>query len=200
MTFPFRPKRLLVYVIVSDDGMAPNLTNSICTLALCKPVIRRVAIPEQDWVIGMSTTKDGTNKLIYAMPVTEKLSFKDYSINPLYQCKQPTSTNPNGDNIFIFDDGHTNIRANAAHALRPDKIQSHLSSPEVLISDQFWFFGKEAPRLPDRFTDTRLVQGARRGHKPITDNKICQDFYDWLCQTYPLGIHGQHRDTKNPAI
>ena len=35
--------RLFTYVIVSDSGFAPNPYWGYCTLATCKPVIRRVA-------------------------------------------------------------------------------------------------------------------------------------------------------------
>jgi hypothetical protein len=42
---------LFTYCIPYDDGAAPNPFWGLCTLAICKPSIRRVA-KEGDWVVG----------------------------------------------------------------------------------------------------------------------------------------------------
>jgi hypothetical protein len=41
--------RLFSYTIPVDDGAAPNPFRGMCTLAICKPTIRRVA-KKGDWV------------------------------------------------------------------------------------------------------------------------------------------------------
>ena len=41
------------YVIKRDFGFAPNPFGEFCTLATCKPVIRKVA-NVNDWVFGIS--------------------------------------------------------------------------------------------------------------------------------------------------
>jgi len=42
---------LYTYCIPYDDGAAPNPYWGICTLVICKPVIRRTA-EVGDWIVG----------------------------------------------------------------------------------------------------------------------------------------------------
>ena len=37
--------KLYSYIVVSDNGYAPKPTGGVCTLAYCKPTLRRVAQP-----------------------------------------------------------------------------------------------------------------------------------------------------------
>lgn len=46
-----RPPQLFSYVIPTDDGAAPNPSWGECSLAICKPAIRKGADVD-DWVIG----------------------------------------------------------------------------------------------------------------------------------------------------
>ncbi len=189
----FHPKRLLVYVVASDDGMAPNIAGNICSLALCKPVVRRVAVPGEDWIVGMSTSTHGANRVIYVMPVERKLSYAIYAKKPEFYCKKPTKQQPNNDNIFVNSSSGLVVSPHAMHANRPDKLEKHLSSSYVLLSRRFWYFGASAPQLPEIFNETRLVQGARRGHKPIEEAETCRAFERWISR-YSMGIQGSPRD------
>ena len=78
--------RIFSYVLRHDDGAAPNPFWGICTLTICKPVIRRNA-SEKDWIIGTgsknSKLKDGkiydfSKNLVYAMKVSKILSLSKY--------------------------------------------------------------------------------------------------------------------------
>ena len=74
--------RLYSYTIPYDDGAAPNPFWGVCTLAICKPAIRRTA-SEGDWIVatGSKNTKDQgdlSNKVIYAMKVTKKMTLQEY--------------------------------------------------------------------------------------------------------------------------
>lgn len=73
--------RLLTYTIPIDDGAAPNPFRGMCTLAICKPGIRRVA-GKGDWVAGLGSKKapsgDLSKHLVYAMRVEEVLSLEEY--------------------------------------------------------------------------------------------------------------------------
>jgi hypothetical protein len=76
-----RPPLIYSYVIPNDYGAAPNISHGVCTLAICKPKIRRVARPG-DWVVATGSTKSGhEGKLIYAMEVTEVMPMKNYEEN-----------------------------------------------------------------------------------------------------------------------
>lgn len=45
--------RVFTYVLDHDTGFAPNPFHGWCTLAGCKPVIRRTARID-DWIVGMT--------------------------------------------------------------------------------------------------------------------------------------------------
>ena len=50
--------RLFSYVVAHDTGFSPNPFFGYCTLACCKPVIRRSA-QAGDWVVGLGRTSLG---------------------------------------------------------------------------------------------------------------------------------------------
>ena len=67
---------LYSYTVAIDSGFAPNPFYGFCTLACCKPGIRRTA-QEGDYVVGIGPKGPG-NHLVYAMRVTETVEFDDY--------------------------------------------------------------------------------------------------------------------------
>jgi hypothetical protein len=73
--------RLFTYTIPIDDGCAPNPFRGMCSLAICKPGIRRVA-REYDWVAGLGSkaapSGDLSQHLVYAMKMERVLSLKAY--------------------------------------------------------------------------------------------------------------------------
>src|SRR5579862_7115644 len=95
---------VFTYVVDRDFGFAPNPFGGTCTLATCKPIIRRVA-RVGDWVCGMGGQRLGaTGKLIFAMRVTRTLNFDEYSEDEGLQFKKPTRNGSLltlvGDNIY----------------------------------------------------------------------------------------------------
>ena len=67
---------LYSYVVAYDSGFAPNPFNGFCTLATCKPEIRKRA-NIGDWIIGTGSHREGVRRggfLVYAMRVEEALS------------------------------------------------------------------------------------------------------------------------------
>lgn len=83
--------RIHSYVVRYDSGFAPNPFYSYCTLATCKPGIRRSA-NVGDWVVG-SGSKDRSvrrgGRLVYAMRITESMTFDEYSRDPRFESKKP---------------------------------------------------------------------------------------------------------------
>ena len=73
--------RLFSYRIVHDSGAAPNPFWGRCTLAICKPAIRRAAVPG-DWVLATgslhSSVGDLSHSVVYAMRVDDRMSMEDY--------------------------------------------------------------------------------------------------------------------------
>lgn len=76
-------------MIVTDSGFAPNPYWGYCTLATCKPLIRRTAKPG-DWVIGVGSKAGvGSGKLVYAMHVSEVIAFEQYNSDSRFTPKKP---------------------------------------------------------------------------------------------------------------
>ena len=63
---------LFSYCLRYDAGAAPNPFWDICTLTICKPVIRRTA-KRGDWVIGIGSREFKeiyiTKSIVYAMEI-----------------------------------------------------------------------------------------------------------------------------------
>lgn len=73
--------RLFTYTMPIDDGAAPNPFFGMCTLAICKPGIRRAA-QSGDWVAGLGGKRcpsgDLSGHLVYAMHVEQVLTMREY--------------------------------------------------------------------------------------------------------------------------
>lgn len=195
MTDLYRPRRLLVYVLASDNGLAPNITGGVLTLSVCKPVVRRTARVGLDWLVGMSTNRHGKTRLVYASTVARKIPFGDYWADPTFAMKKPTPQATHGDNFFApGPDGTLAVAVpECAHANSPGRIQRDLNAPVSVVGGPFWYFGANAPHLPDGLHNTRLVQGNRRGHRVVEGDAV-ERFYTWLMAYAAPGIHGAPRD------
>ena len=192
----YLPLRLISYVVASDTGLAPNITGDFCTLAVCKPVIRRVAQINEDLILGFSIPSHGRNRLIYAMQAEEKLAFEDYFKDPRFQCKKPDQ-DIRGDNFFKKAGDHYKIAFNnAAHFGKEGPVSRDLKTPLSVIAKTFWYFGDNAPELPKSIiknSTIALPDRSRRGHRVNKDPKLIESLINWLHQ-YPSGVHGTPRD------
>lgn len=191
----YKPKRLLSYVVASDTGLAPNIAGDFCSLAVCKPRVRKSATIGQDMILGFSIPKHGRNRLIYAMQVGDKIPYEDYFHDPRFQCKKPDQM-ARGDNFFDVRGGDLQIVfENAAHFGKPMPIRRDLDAPFAVVSDVFWYFGVEAPEVPSELHDHKLVMPgkSRQGHRNVDEPDVVETITDWLDQ-WETGIHGHPRD------
>ena len=97
--------RLHSYVVARDYGFAPNPFFGVCTLATCKPIIRSVAAIG-DWVMGTGSKQwNREHHVVYAMRVTESMTFEQYWNDPRFQKKKPNLRGSKkqafGDNIYF---------------------------------------------------------------------------------------------------
>src|ERR1700722_9311751 len=97
-------RRVYIYVVTRDFGFAPNPFHGCCTLAACKPQIRKKARVD-DWVIGMGGSRlKAIGRCVYEMRVTATLSFNDYWAIEEYFDKRPVRNGSSlmmvGDNIY----------------------------------------------------------------------------------------------------
>lgn len=190
--------RLHSYVVARDFGFAPNPFYGFCTVATCKPIIRKTA-RIGDWVVGTgSAERARQGYLVYAMQVNEVITFNDYWRDPRFAQKRPNLRGSKkqafGDNIYHRDseDGPW-LQADSHHSLsdgtvNPRNVKHDTQTPNVLIATDFAYFGGEGPEIP---AGLRNFDGhdicAIRGHKNHFSTPHVEAFLTWLRS---LGVQG----------
>jgi len=186
--------RLFSYTIPIDDGSAPNPFRGMCSLAICKPGIRRVA-KKGDWVAGLGSKKapsgDLSERLVYAMLVQEVLPLKKYDDyaaerwpHRMPNTKSPDLTDRLGDCIYDFSKGSPVQRA-GVHG--PENMERDLSGENVLLSWDFYYFGNQAIELPP---ELRMIVHQTQGHRSNLNTPYFAKFESWV-QSLKL-TSGQH--------
>jgi Nucleotide modification associated domain 2 len=184
---------LYSYRIPVDDGAAPNPYWGTCTLAICKPKIRKAAVVG-DWVIATGSTnapkrrglgtRDLNSKVVYAMLVTAKLTMANYDryCKETLKGKVPDWNNRDcrrrlGDSIYDFSagSGQPMMRQPAVHDA--DNMKTDLSGGYVLLSDHFYYFGDRPIDLPD---ELRPIIKQGQGHKSWANMSYEARFVEWL--------------------
>lgn len=165
---------LFIYSVTRDLGFAPNPFHGVCTLATCKPAIRAKA-EVGDWVVGVggADLKNHRKRCIYAMEVTEKISFQNYWDDVRFSLKRPVRNGSMvqilGDNIYHKDDSGSWIQENSHHSNEDGTVNDgNLKrdtgrTQSVLISSRFIYFGRSSIDIDLEKVGYRRV----RGHKNI---------------------------------
>ena len=148
--------RLFAYKVVRDYGFAPNPFQGFCTLATCKPNIRKSA-KEGDLVIGCGTVKRLVGRAMFAMRVTDRISFDEYWADPRFSKKRPSLVSSlsraYGDNIYHHDGDGNWIQEDSHHSLiggglNQANLERDTSADVVLASDEFTYWGENAVLPP----------------------------------------------------
>lgn len=162
-----------MYVVDRDFGFAPNPFHGFCTLATCKPIIRRVA-NVSDWIIGMGGARlDATGRCIFAMKVSRSISFNEYWGGALYRDKRPIRNGSLkmvvGDNIYHQSNlGWQQLDSHHSH---PDgspnihNVNNDTQTDAVLISEYFFYFGSAAVEIPELILKNMGYQNGRNHRK-----------------------------------
>jgi len=178
--------KLYTYVVARDFGFAPNPFHGVCTLATCKPRIRAVA-SVGDWVVGTGSSQRGVRgRLVYAMKVTEVLTFDDYWEDERFRSKRPdlngSVKRAFGDNIYHRDPSGRWQMANSHHSLydgtaNPLNVKADTKSERVLVSTMFTYWGGRGPEMPAKF-EALVCPG--RNHRCNFPQELVDEFVDWL--------------------
>lgn len=191
--------RIHSYVVRYDSGFAPNPFYGICTLATCKPDIRKHA-QIGDWIIGSGSDHNKIRRggyLVYAMRVTEAITFDKYATDPRFGAKKPFRNGSRkqscGDNIYYRESCQTSWKQHDSfHSLDNGSInRRHMEKDtrinRVLISDEFVYFGGEGPVFPEE-----LLSVCKKGRGRLcNDNpKLIARLECWLCKLGVCGYQG----------
>lgn len=191
------------YLVEHDLGLAPNPFGQYCTLAVCKPEIRKSSkLSLGDWVVGTgskslehTTGRKLTDKLIYAMKVTEKVTLEQYWEDPRFQYKKPvmngTLVTMFGDNFYHRNESGEWVQEDSAHCkldgtCHLEHLEKDTGGNNVLISEHFYYFGDKAPKIPDALLE---ICHTTQGQKKITD-QLAIDVVNWIEANFKKGIHG----------
>jgi Nucleotide modification associated domain 2 len=200
--------RLFSYVVRFDSGFAPNPFYGHCTLATCKPLIRKAAVTG-DWIVGTGSSAKGANRgnrLVHAMRVTEATDFRSYWADPRFARKRPARRGSRkqscGDNIYYRSDDDSmwlqldSFHTNPDGSRKPDHVNRDTGTDRVLISDDFYYFGGEGPEIPAAFRDPTRYDLCRkvRNRKRLQDDEWIGEFVAWLSTFGEPGFHGRPLD------
>ncbi|MDP4025172.1 hypothetical protein Q8W71_21300 [Methylobacterium sp. NEAU 140] len=180
--------RLHSYVVDHDLGFAPNPFHRICTLAACKPRIRKHA-QSGDYIVGTgSAAHNLAGRIIYWMRVDEIITFEEYWRDPRFFRKRPVLSGSRmqiyGDNIYSKRADGTFEQADSFHS-EPGGVTSHSNlkrdtayTENVLIGREYAYWGGFGPNLPSELKD---IAHGTQGHKNKSiQPEIVSDFISWV--------------------
>lgn len=189
------------YVIPRDYGFAPNPFGRECTLATCKPNIRKSA-NVGDWVMGTSSTANGEKpKIVFLMRVDAITTFDKYYATPEFQYKKAVMNgslkkmygdniyhreeNNDGELVWIQDDSHHSLPDGTANVLNINRDTG--ITDNVLISREFYYFGAKAISIPDELVSKVCKKGPN--HKCL-ENAEAQEIIDFIVSQSQMGLNG----------
>lgn len=190
------------YVVRYDSGFAPNPFYGICSLATCVRLIRKHA-KIGDWVVGCGSAERTVNRgghIVFAMRITETLTFEQYNADPRFERKKPIRNGSRkqsaGDNIYFPAAGGWSQR-DSFHSKpngrpNPKHVANDTSVDRVLLSDDFVYFGGEGPRFPANLQDNRGRHCCKAGigRSKFVDASMEKKLAAWLDLIGPRGLHG----------
>ena len=198
--------KLYSYVVARDYGFAPNPFFGVCTLATCKPSIRKSA-KIGDWVIGTGSKRHGLDgRLVYAMKVAETLTYDEYWNAPRFCQKRPNLRGSRkqayGDNIYHRNETTGRWEQANSHHSHPDgrpnrnNILRDTKSESVLIGSEFAYWGGDGPQVQPRL---RNLEGhdvchTGQGHTCNFPEVLVKAFVDWFHSLEAKGCVGRPSD------
>jgi len=200
-------QRLFCYKQTHDTGFAPNPFHGFCTLATCKPQIRK-SKRVGDWIAGFTSValtkgraKVGEECLIYLMQVGEVLPLECYFSDHRFAVKKASSPDDRlapcitsvGDNIYEMRDGQWIQHPNRSHG-EHDKAKD-TSGKNALISTEYYYFGSEPLVIPDEFRPR--VPSFQSACGVLTkDTARAREFINFV-KTRGPGIHARPHQWKS---
>ncbi len=178
---------LYSYIVLYDHGFAPNPFHGFCTLACCKRPMRK-SVSECDYVVGLSSKTLGLPyRVVYAMRVSETMTFEEYWDDVRFRAKRPDrrvgGEEAVGDNIYHRDPATGDWVKKCSEHTRPENpeedkwfTEDDTGTNKVLIGTDFVYWGREGPPLPDHLE--HLIVG--RNYKCKFSQEEVDAFVKWF--------------------
>lgn len=196
--------KIYSYKIDHDYGLAPNPFGKYCSIAVCKPNIRKSKnLDIGDWIIGTGSKSlskssgfNSVRKLIYAMRVSEIIDLNSYWHDPRFEYKKPvmygTLATMFGDNFYYLDENENWVQQDCAHRnidgiYNDEHIRKDTGGKNALISELFYYFGENAPQIPENLVD---VCHTTQGVKFVKPDVLAISFLEWLQNNFQPGLQG----------
>ena len=155
--------RVFSYIVVHDNGFAPNPFHGVCSLACCKPGIRAAA-EVGDLVVGLAR---GGGSVVYAMQIDRVVTFAEYWSLPEFLSRRPGQRGVAqvGDSIYEpIADGFRqapSVHSNPDGSEHAGNKQRDLRSRRVLLAKRFSYMGRNAVALPSPLSFLKIGRGHR---------------------------------------
>ena len=186
---------VFVYTVKWDSGFAPNPFHGVCTLATCKPAIRKIA-EHGDIVIGKAKVPNAT-RAVFVMEVNRIMTFDEYWHDPDLECKKPRcDADPIyacGDNIYHRSPDGNWVQACSYHDCN-DIAHDTEKTDRVLVSRNFTYFGAEGPNVPE-LHDTTLNKPIRNMQYKFKDRDR-RELEAWIGSLNGQGRMGMPSDWR----
>jgi hypothetical protein len=189
--------RIYIYVVDRDLGFAPNPFHGMCTLATCKAKLRSTA-RVGDWIFGTGGGRlKSTGKCIFAMKVTQKLTYNEYWESADYRDKIPVRNGSKvmmlGDNIYHYDpqnelwsQAHSH-HSNSDGTINEFNKKKDTVSDKVLVSKHFYYFGRCAVVIPEHILE-EIGYSNRLGHR-VFDFDIARGLVNWVENSFNTALN-----------
>ena len=182
--------KVYCYIIEHDWGFAPNPFWGVCTLATCKPQIRKSA-RIGDVIFGV--TKKSVSyprKIIYWMKVDKIMNIDEYYKDNKLKVKRANLRGSimqcYGDNIYYTKDGEVrqidSFHSNEDGTMNEKNIERDTGlTKNVLVANKYSYFGTQAIEIPEELD---FLGDIHRGYKCHFSNDQVIEVKNWLkCNT-----------------
>ena len=152
-------------------------------------------------MIGTGSKKHSRQRqLVYAMKVSETMTFNEYWKDPRFECKKPNLSGSRkqafGDNIYHLNAGHW-FQADSHHSFphgkpNPNNVRTDTSGEKVLVAEHFAYFGGKGPEIPAHFD----ICKRRSGHRCHFPQPVVNSVERWLLYL-DRGFHQAPADWSN---
>lgn len=163
-----------------------------------------------DWVVGCGSAAKNINlggRLVYAMRISEVLSFRDYSTDGRFARKKPLRRGSRkqscGDNIYFRNADDSDWEQRDSFHTQPDgapneqHIRRDTGVDRILAGEQFVYFGGDAPLFPQALRNFNGIDVCKAGigWKRIEDGELIEHFEAWV-DTLDSGYSGPPMEWK----